>query len=86
MQIVNELINHVRLSYRLLRDERVSIPVKFIPLVVVIYIISPLDLIPLIPIDDIAVLIFGLRAFEALVPDYIVFEHKAALGIAYEAE
>jgi uncharacterized membrane protein YkvA (DUF1232 family) len=86
MQIVNDLINHGRLSYRLLRDERVSIPTKMIPLIVIIYIISPLDLIPFVPIDDIAVLIFGLQAFEALVPDYIVYEHKAALGMAYESE
>ena len=88
MQIVNDLITHIRLTYRLIRDERVSVTTKLIPLIVVIYIVSPIDLIPeFIPviglIDDIAILLAGLRFFEAMVPDYIVYEHRAALGIEH---
>ena len=81
MQIINDLINRLRLTYRLMNDTRVPITTKMIPIAVIVYIVSPLDLMPFIPIDDIAVLIAGLRAFEALVPDYIVHEHRSALGM-----
>jgi uncharacterized membrane protein YkvA (DUF1232 family) len=84
MQPINDLITHTRLTWRLLRDPRVAVPLKLIPAAIVVYIISPLDLLPFIPIDDIAVLVFGLRAFQALVPDYIVYEHRAALGMSHE--
>lgn len=84
MQPINDFITQLRLTWRLLRDPRVSVPVKLIPAAVVAYIISPLDLLPFLPIDDIAVLIMGMRAFQALVPDYVVYEHRAALGITYE--
>ena len=81
----DQFLNQLRLSYRLIVDDRVSIWTKSIPLFVAIYIISPLDLIPFIPIDDIAVLLAGLRVFEAMVPDYIVYEHRAALGMEVKA-
>ena len=85
MQPINDLITQTRLTWRLIRDPRIAIPLKLIPAAVVAYIISPLDLLPFIPIDDIAVFVLGMRAFQALVPDYIVYEHRAALGMANEA-
>jgi uncharacterized membrane protein YkvA (DUF1232 family) len=85
MQIINDTITRIRLAYRLVRDERVPLTTKMIPLIVVIYIVSPLDLIPFFPIDDLAILLGGLRVFEALVPDYILYEHRAALGVEIEA-
>lgn len=79
--MVNDFISQLRLTYRLMLDERVSLYTKAIPALVVVYIISPIDLIPLIPIDDIAVLLGGLKVFESLIPDYIVAEHRSALGM-----
>lgn len=84
MQPLNDLITQSRLTWRLLRDPRVAVPLKLIPAAVIVYIISPLDLLPFLPLDDIAVLVFGVRAFQSLVPDYIVHEHRAALGLPHE--
>lgn len=88
--MVNQFISRIRLTYRLLRDERVPLWTKLIPIMVGAYVLSPIDLIPeFIPfiglIDDFAIILGGLRAFEALVPDYIVYEHRAALGMEYPA-
>jgi uncharacterized membrane protein YkvA (DUF1232 family) len=77
-------IKQFRLTIRMLNDPRVSYATKAIPLVVLLYVLSPVDLIPdMIPlvglIDDVAILLAGMRLFEAFVPDYIVYEHRAAL-------
>ena len=86
--MINQAISQSRLTYRLMRDERVPNWTKLIPIAVVVYLLIPIDLIPdVIPIlgwiDDIAIFVGGLRLFEALVPDYIVYEHRAALGMEY---
>ncbi len=80
-ELLNQFINQLRLTYRLMRDGRVSLFTKAVPIFVAIYVISPIDLIPFVPIDDIAVMLGGMRVFEMLVPEYIVAEHKAALGM-----
>lgn len=79
--MLNDLISQIRLTYRLLRDERVSINTKLIPALVLIYVVSPLDLIPFFPIDDLAIILAGMKLFEYMVPDPIVAEHRAALGM-----
>ncbi|MEO0561001.1 MAG: hypothetical protein AAF125_02735 [Chloroflexota bacterium] len=81
MQYLSDFLKRLQLSWRLFRDDRVSYAPKAIPILVMIYVVSPLDLMPFIPVDDIALIFLGLRAFEALVPDYIVYEHRAELGM-----
>lgn len=78
------LILRLRLSWRLLRDPRVPIAAKLIPLAAVVYILSPLDLIPdvfvlLGQLDDLGIAIAALRAFELAAPNDVVAEHRAAL-------
>ena len=75
------LMDYVRLSWRLLNDRRVPGWVKAIPVLAVLYFLSPIDLIPdwAIPglgeLDDLAVLLLALKMFVDLSPDGAVREH-----------
>jgi uncharacterized membrane protein YkvA (DUF1232 family) len=75
----------VRLILRLLGDGRVSAWLKIIPVVGLLYLVSPLDLIPDIALpvigelDDAAVLWLSNYLFVELCPPAIVQEHVAAL-------
>jgi len=74
------------LSWRLLGDGRVPLLLKVIPVLVVIYLLSPIDLIPgFLPVigqlDDFGLLLVALAAFIRLAPDHVVDEYRpAALG------
>lgn len=74
----------VRLTIDLMRDDRVPRRIKTIPVLVLAYLLSPIDLIPGIPVigqlDDLAVLLLGMRAFISLTPDHIVAEHQPDLA------
>ena len=84
--ILGELIRNAQLVWRLLKDPRVSLPVKLIiPGVVGLYLLSPIDFMPdLLPllgqIDDIAVLFGGVMLFIQMCPPDVVAEHRAALA------
>jgi uncharacterized membrane protein YkvA (DUF1232 family) len=76
-----ELIKSFRLTWRLLLDPDVPLLTKLIPVGVVIYILSPVDLIPdpilgLGQIDDLTLLILGVQVFIAIVPRWIVQRHR----------
>ncbi|MGE5141650.1 MAG: YkvA family protein, partial [Rudaea sp.] len=80
-----QLVRTAQLVWRLLLDPRVPILYKLIVPLVVIYVLSPLDLIPdLIPIagqlDDVGVIFFGLRFFIQVCPPDVVMEHRRALA------
>ncbi len=79
--MIEAFITQLQLTYKLMLDGRVSLWAKSVPIFVIIYIVSPIDLIPFFPLDDFAILLGGLRLFEQLVPDYIVNEHRADLGL-----
>lgn len=53
MQYLSDFLKRLQLSWRLFRDDRVSYAPKAIPILVMIYVVSPLDLMPFIPVDDI---------------------------------
>jgi uncharacterized membrane protein YkvA (DUF1232 family) len=79
--MVKGLLNEAQLIWRLLRDRRVPVWQKAIPLVAMLYVVSPVDLIPdviigLGQLDDLGILLGSLRLFKSLVPDYIVAEHQ----------
>jgi len=86
MGSLNEMIYRGRLVWRLLNDGRVPAWLKIgIPLIVLIYFITPVDLIPdFIPVvgqlDDIGVLLLGMSLMIRLAPQYVVDEHREALG------
>jgi len=80
-----ELVRQAQLAWRLFLDPRVPWPSKIIPPAVLIYILSPIDIIPdpglgLGQLDDLAVLLLGIKLFIELAPAEIVREHLRALG------
>ncbi len=82
--MLRAIIDRMMLTWRMLRDPRVPLWAKIIPVAAAIYVLSPLDLIPdvligLGQLDDLGVLIGAMRLFEAVVPGYIVDEHRIAI-------
>lgn len=78
--VFNEVSNHFKLVFRLLRDPRVNPFLKLIPVAALVYLVIPIDLLILNPLDDAAVIGFGLFIFVELCPQDVVEEHKAALA------
>jgi uncharacterized membrane protein YkvA (DUF1232 family) len=80
-RIIFNLPKFIKLYYRLFQDRRVSIHLKVILILALVYIISPLDLIPdsLLPffgyLDDLIILIAALRYFLKNSPPEVVKEH-----------
>jgi uncharacterized membrane protein YkvA (DUF1232 family) len=80
-----DLILRIKLIIRLMGDRRVSTWLKLIPIGALIYLISPIDLIPgaVIPfigaLDDAAVLWIGATLFVTLCPEEVVQEHMSSL-------
>ena len=73
-----------RLALRLLRDSRVPMAAKFIFGATVLYLVSPLDVVPdWLPVigqaDDLMVLLAGLNLFLRSCPRWLVYEHEDAL-------
>ena len=78
--MLQTIINEFRLTWRLLLDQRVPLWAKGIPVLAVVYLLSPIDLIPdvilgLGQLDDLGVLLGALRVFRSVVPEHIVDEH-----------
>jgi uncharacterized membrane protein YkvA (DUF1232 family) len=73
-----------RLVWRLLTDNRIPLWHKLVPLGALLYILSPIDIIPdfligLGQLDDLGILIGSWQVFKSLVPDYILHEHQDIL-------
>ena len=80
-----DLIKQIRLLWRLLNDSRVPAWVKTIPAVVLLYLIFPLDLFPdpvlgLGQLDDLAIILLGLKLFRDFSPQAVVREHEADIA------
>lgn len=91
------LIERAMLTWRLFWDSRVGIGPKLIPIAGLIYVVSPVDLLPaflmgpLAPLgtlDDIGVILLALNLFIQIAPPDIVKEHLRELGgsIMHQAE
>ncbi|MBI1279952.1 MAG: DUF1232 domain-containing protein [Anaerolineaceae bacterium] len=83
--MLRALIDQIRLTWALLKDSRVPIWAKVIPILGIVYVLSPLDFIPdVLPIlgqlDDLAIVIGGMRLFASVVPQDIVEEHRAIIA------
>jgi uncharacterized membrane protein YkvA (DUF1232 family) len=88
--MIRAIFDQIELTWRLLNDPRVPLMSKAIPIGAVLYVLSPLDLIPdfLIGIgqlDDIGILIAAMRLFEATAPEAVVSEHREELKRKNEA-
>jgi uncharacterized membrane protein YkvA (DUF1232 family) len=82
--------NQLRLSWRLLRDERVSAMKFALPTFLALYVMSPIDPIPdfllgLGQVDDVGVVIAGIlliaRTIPKLAPGHVVDEHLRDMGL-----
>jgi uncharacterized membrane protein YkvA (DUF1232 family) len=79
--LLRRLWNNLILSWRLMFDARVSGMSKLIPVAMVLYIFSPIDLIPdlLVPfgvVDDVGILLLGLQLFIRSAPPGVVAEYQ----------
>jgi uncharacterized membrane protein YkvA (DUF1232 family) len=84
--VFGDLFNNFRLIVRLLKDRRVNFLLKLLPVGALIYLVSPLDFIPINPLDDAVVLWLGGVLFIELCPDYVVREHRDSLGKPQQEE
>jgi uncharacterized membrane protein YkvA (DUF1232 family) len=79
-----EVIQQIKLAFALLLDPRVHPITKLIPLAAVGYLLLPTDIIPdVIPVlgqmDDLVVMMLGLRLFFEFSPAPVVQEHLQRL-------
>ncbi|MGC9469006.1 MAG: YkvA family protein [Anaerolineae bacterium] len=77
-----EFLAHFELAWKLLWDERVPLVTKLVPLLTLIYILSPWDIIPDYPFlglgqaDDLVIFLVGLRMFISLSPAEVVASYR----------
>jgi len=79
------LLSHLRLATRLVREPRVPAALKLVPVLVGLYVLSPVDLVPdLLPVlgqlDDLAVVAAGLELFVRICPPAAVVFHREAIA------
>ena len=84
------LPNFARLYWRLFRDRRVPILPKALLLLTLVYVVSPLDLVPdFVPVigemDDVVVVLAGLWLFVRLCPPEVVRETVHDIATRAEA-
>jgi uncharacterized membrane protein YkvA (DUF1232 family) len=79
---VRDFLGQFGVAWRLFWDGRVSLPSKIVPVLTIAYVLLPLDLLPdmalgLGQLDDLAILMFGMRLFIELAPRAVVQEYTA---------
>ncbi|MCD4739076.1 MAG: DUF1232 domain-containing protein [Anaerolineae bacterium] len=89
LEWVKDFFQQFQLAWYLLLDRRVPVFTKLIPFLTVSYLIFPFDvindaLLGFGQMDDLAILIIGLRSFIALCPPQLVAKYQATLGAALE--
>lgn len=81
--VIRNVLNQLKLIFRLMGDSRVNFLAKLIPIGTLIYLISPVDAvsIPVIgAVDDAALLWLGSYIFTELCPPDVVAEHMKSLA------
>ncbi|MEA3376915.1 MAG: DUF1232 domain-containing protein [Anaerolineae bacterium] len=87
---LKEMVRQFRLAWRLFWDRRVPLWTKIVPPAALAYVLSPIDILSDLPpmginqLDDIAVVLLGVRLFIELAPPDVVREHLRALGARVE--
>ena len=82
--LLRSLLSRARLTARLLREPLTPLAVKALAALPLLYVISPVDLLPdLVPIlgqlDDIGVVLLAIEGFLSLVPSHLVDYHRKAI-------
>jgi uncharacterized membrane protein YkvA (DUF1232 family) len=90
MSFLTTMIKQVRLAWLLLQDKRVPIWVKSVIPLALLYVVSPFDLIPIIPVvgqlDDLGVILLGLTTFIKLCPSDVVQYYRLQLDDYFDQE
>jgi uncharacterized membrane protein YkvA (DUF1232 family) len=78
------LFNSFRIAWKLLWDGRVPTSAKLVPILTVLYVLSPIDILPdvfvgLGQLDDLAILLLGTQLFIAVSPKDIVERIRAEI-------
>ncbi len=84
-RLLRMLFSQVRLTGRLLREPRVPLFVKVVPVMAALYLVSPLDVIPDVfplagQLDDLTLSLIALAAFLRLCPEAPVDFHRGAIA------
>jgi uncharacterized membrane protein YkvA (DUF1232 family) len=84
-QLLAHLPSFLKLFSRLVKDPRVNLAPKLVVLGVLVYVVLPTDLVPdFIPglgqVDDVVVLLAGLKLFLRLCPPEVVEEHVKTIA------
>lgn len=83
--LIQEVVTQIKLIWRLIADKRVNFFLKIIPVASLVYLVSPLDILPglALPVigvlDDAAIIWIGTSLFISLCPEDVVYEHTQAL-------
>jgi len=83
--LLGSIVSYARLAVRLLREPRVSLLAKALPIGAGLYLVSPLDILPdVLPllgqIDDLVVILIALQVFVHLCPAPVVTFHRHAIA------
>ncbi len=83
--LLTEAARRWRLVWALMGDGRVPLPLRALPVLALLYVLSPVDLLPdrywgLGQLDDLLVLFLALRALVSLAPRHLVLEHLGQRG------
>jgi uncharacterized membrane protein YkvA (DUF1232 family) len=75
--MLQALLDQFRLTLRLMTDPRVPLWTKAIPVLALLYVLSPVDFIPdVIPVlgqaDDVGIMLGAMRLMELVAPDEVV--------------
>ncbi len=86
MAWLREFFSQFGLAWKLFWDDRVPFGIKIVPLLTLFYVLMPLDLVPdaflgVGQMDDLVLLLVGLRVFISLCPFELVDEHKKAFNL-----
>jgi|WetSurMetagenome_2_1015567.scaffolds.fasta_scaffold119507_2 hypothetical protein len=71
---LHQVALRIKLFFRMMKDPRINFFVKSLPVLSIIYLISPLDLAPLMPLDDAAIVSLAFYLFIELSPKAVVDE------------
>jgi uncharacterized membrane protein YkvA (DUF1232 family) len=82
---LTQLVRTLRLVWRLLKDSRVPVWPKLIIPAAILYVLSPIDIIPdfilgLGQLDDLGIVALALAMFIEFCPSEIVEEHRRAIS------
>ncbi|MBI3933937.1 MAG: DUF1232 domain-containing protein [Acidobacteria bacterium] len=81
---LREILQQAKLAYYLMLDPRVNPLAKLIPVAAAAYLILPIEPTDVVPvlgqIDDVGIMLIGLRIFFELAPPEVVHEHLKRLA------